>query len=80
MQAGAQLRRDFQWFPNQFILSRDIQIQEASDWWFAFYYMLVNPAQRRANPNYAERLRNATLTIPPCSNWVFYYSPGPAGR
>lgn len=80
LQSPAKLRRDFAWFPRQFILASNIQIREASDWWFAFFYQLVNPGERRRHPNYEERLRNATLTVPSCADWVFYYSPGSASR
>jgi hypothetical protein len=63
------------WFP-RFLLFRDFKATSASDWWFEYYYALVNPEQRRAHPNYENRIRNATLTVLPCADLVVYYSPG----
>jgi hypothetical protein len=69
-------RSYYAWFPGQFRLFRDFKATNASDWWFQYFYTLVNPEQRRAHPNYENRIRNATLTVLPCADLVVYYSPG----
>jgi hypothetical protein len=69
-------RSNYTWLPNQFHLFRDFKATSASDWWFRYYYALVNPEQRRAHPNYENRIRNATVTVLPCVDLVVYYSPG----
>ena len=71
------LEDDFVWYPNQFLLARGKKIRSASDWWFDFFYLFANPAERQRHPNYSDRVRNATLTILPCSNFAVYVSPGP---
>jgi hypothetical protein len=63
------------WFTG-FLLFQDFKATSASDWWLQYFYALVNPEQRRAHPNYENRIRNATLTVLPCADLVVYYSPG----
>jgi len=57
-------------------LFRNVQLGDLSEWWFYYEYALVGPDQRRIHPNYENRIRNATLTVLPCSDLVAYYSPG----
>jgi hypothetical protein len=68
-------RSYYRWLSG-FPLFRDFKATNASDWWIQYFYALVNPQQRRANPNYENRIRNATLTVLPCADLVVYYSPG----
>ncbi|MBV8846641.1 MAG: glycosyltransferase family 39 protein [Bryobacterales bacterium] len=72
-------RNNYMWFPSQFPLFREFKATNASDWWFQYYYALVNPEQRRSHPNYENRIHNATLTVLPCADLVVYYSPGHSG-
>jgi hypothetical protein len=69
-------RGTYSWFPGQFLLFRDFEIRDSSEWWLDYFYALVGPEQRRAHPNYENRIRNATLTVLPCADLVAYYSPG----
>jgi hypothetical protein len=69
-------RSHYAWFGRAFLLFRDFKATSASDWWFRYYYALVNAEQRRAHPNYENRIRNATLTVLPCADLVVYHSPG----
>jgi hypothetical protein len=69
------LRKEFNWFPGQFPFVKNFEPEKSSDWWFDYYYALVNPEQRHAHPNYEARLHNATLTVLPCADLAVYYSP-----
>jgi hypothetical protein len=69
-------RNIWRWFPTEFPLFRNVQLREISEWWLKYEYALVGSDQRRIHPNYEHRIRNATLTVLPCSDLVAYYSPG----
>jgi hypothetical protein len=68
-------RSHYAWFPAQSGLFRGFKATNASDWWVQYFYALVNPEQRRAHPNYEDRIRSATLTVLPCADLVVYHSP-----
>jgi hypothetical protein len=70
------LRNSWRWYPGQFPLFRNVELRDNSEWWLHYNYALVGPDQRRTHPNYEKRIRNATLTVLPCSDLVVYYSPG----
>jgi hypothetical protein len=70
------IRNSWRWYPVQFPLFRNVELRDSSEWWIHYNYALVGPDQRRIHPNYENRIRNATLTILPCSDLVVYYSPG----
>ena len=69
-------RNSWRWYPTQFPLFRNVELQDVSEWWLHYNYALVGPDQRRMHPNFENRIRNATLTVLPCSDLVVYYSPG----
>jgi hypothetical protein len=70
------VRNSWRWYPAQFPLFRNVELRDNSEWWLHYNYALVGPDQRRLHPNYENRIRNATLTVLPCSDLVAYYSPG----
>ena len=72
----AWVRSSWSWYPTQFPLFRNVQLKNASEWWVHYYYALVDLDLRRIHPNYENRIRNATMTVLPCSDLVAYYSPG----
>ena len=47
------------------------------DWWNTFFYAFSGAAWRKRNPNFSDRIRNATATILGCSDWTAVYSPAP---
>jgi len=69
------VRNSWRWYPAQFPLFRNVQLLAASEWWLHYNYALVGPDQRRIHPNYENRIRNATLTVLPCSDLAAYYAP-----
>jgi hypothetical protein len=70
------VRNSWRWYPAQFPLFRNVELRDNSEWWLHYNYALVGPYQRRIHPNYENRIRNAMLTVLPCSDLVAYYSPG----
>jgi hypothetical protein len=75
-QAPEWARYSWRWYPTQFPLFRNVELRDNSEWWLHYNYALVGPDQRRIHPNYENRIRNATMTVLPCSDLVAYYSPG----
>ncbi|MBV8892067.1 MAG: glycosyltransferase family 39 protein [Acidobacteria bacterium] len=75
-QTPAWARNAWRWYPTQLPLFRKVELRDSSEWWLHYNYALVGPDQRRLHPNYENRIHNATLTVPPCSDLVVYYSPG----
>jgi hypothetical protein len=67
---------NYRWFSEGFLLFRNSEIRDSSDWWLQYFYALADPEQRRNHPNYETRIRNSTLTVLPCADLVVYYSPG----
>ncbi len=59
---------------------RDVMfVGSVYDWWNTFFYRFVDPVSRHRNPNFGDRIRNATLTILDGANWAVFHSPGVAG-
>ena len=75
-QTPAWVRSRWRWYSTGFPLFRNVELRDVSEWWVHYDYFLVGPDQRRNHPNYENRIRNATLTVLPCSDLVAYYSPG----
>jgi len=55
---------------------RNIRVDTVYDWWTGFFYRFTDYQFRKQNPNFKDRLLNATAVVPPCANWAIIYSPG----
>ncbi|NIR28432.1 MAG: glycosyltransferase family 39 protein [Gammaproteobacteria bacterium] len=59
---------------------RGYEIGAELTWWQVFFYRFVDPEGRGGKSvNYARRMRNATVYVPPRSRWMVYQSP-PSGQ
>jgi hypothetical protein len=77
MQSAAVNAREAQWeaYHRDHPLFRGIPIRTAHDVWTVHFYRFVDPASRRQNLPYAERLMKSTASLLR-ADWIVYRSPG----